>query len=74
MEDTLFFRETIKKGAQYRVLPEKIYISGRRLKNKNLSRLLVWGMLCLLVITASFFKLKVNKNILRWYEEIRKGR
>ncbi|PIQ72680.1 hypothetical protein COY13_04750 [Candidatus Roizmanbacteria bacterium CG_4_10_14_0_2_um_filter_36_35] len=74
MEDTLFFRETIKKGAQYRVLPEKIYISGRRLKNKNLFRLLTWGTLCLLIITASFFKLRVNRDMIRMYEEIRKGR
>lgn len=74
MEDTLFFRETVKKGAQYRVLPEKIYISGRRLKNKNFFRLLVWGMLCLLIIIVSFLKLRVNKDMLRWYEEMRKGR
>ena len=74
MEDTLFFRETIKKGAQYRVFPEKIYISGRRLKNKNFFRLLAWGTLCLLIVIGSFFKLRVGRNILRWYEEMRKGR
>jgi len=73
-EDTFFFREVVKKGARYIVLPEKIYISGRRLKNKNFFRLLTWGTLCLLIIVISFFKLRVNRDMLRWYEEMRKGR
>ncbi len=73
MEDTLFFREAIKKGFQYRVFPEKIYMSGRRIKNKNLFKLLVWGILTLLIIITSFLNPKVNNHILRGYEEMRKG-
>jgi len=73
-EDTLFFRKAVKNGAKYTVLPEKIFISGRRLKNKSIFRLLFWAALCALVIILSFLKLRVNNTILKWYEEMRKGR
>lgn len=74
MEDTFFFREAVKNGANYRVLPEKIYLSNRRLKNKNPLRLFVWSLLSAFTNIITLFKVEPNKTLLGWYEWARRGK